>query len=49
MKNNVLENDLGTGELVDHSNLLWETEFVNLMLNFPLPEGVKLYFRAGRR
>ncbi len=42
-------NDLGNGETVDESNLLWETELVNLLINYSLPQGVEMYFRVARR
>jgi len=41
--------DLGNGETVDENNLLWETELVKLLLNYPLPQGVEMYFRIARR
>jgi len=44
-----IENDLGTGENVDKISLLWEIELSNLLISYPLPEGVTLYFNIARR
>jgi len=44
-----LGNDIGTGEIVDENNLLWETDLIDTILGYPLPDGVKIYFRAARR
>jgi hypothetical protein len=44
-----LKNDFGTGEVVDENNLMWESQLVKLLTDFPLPEGLKMYFRVARR
>jgi len=40
---------MGTGEKVDEVNLQWETKWIDLLINYDLPEGVKLYKKVARR
>jgi hypothetical protein len=44
-----IEHDLGTGENVDKTSLLWEKELSDFLMSYPLPDGVKLYFNVARR